>query len=1217
MASPSFDDGSSLGPGAKPAEQPPVSSTAESSLISEGDTRVELESKVTTPSTSPQNPGNLVSHDEPEGSTLAEREDRDEEITGDAPVPPADDDNESVDSAIQNEVIAHRLRNVASKWRSNKNIITRAKPPPGIAPPPPPPDPDVTNIKVLRDHLTMMEWVTGLLEDAPSVASTASSNDVERVKCIPELKGISLFRWNGLPPPPGWKPSDYAITYLAAEPQGSQRYTSFPRTDDDQEASSSAAISQAVRPHGIGHLPPQIRIYSLAVRKILTRLTDGKLGNNGYGVFVTIFRPYKVLVYHEQAIREQLLLLENLCVEAGKTASQEDLNQQDGTVNVDASEDTEKHLDHQDGLKDVSDNHEQNEQPQTEVDRSSTASDKSALPYNLLFTHTNWQFHSHKELLEAHAEWSVLVGFMDKYVFPLRQALRDEDDMRVRFSELWHLYVPGDIVFVKDPNVTQKLWRVVQGTGGAPSPVSLPAPPPNTAQLDYLRLGGAAGIGKMVPFTLDCYYLDFDGTHFVRVLKKFEIEEFKDLASIKSLPILPLSVAEREDMVDTKSLRQRGERFIAYTQPTYCYYKGRSLSHDPEGGLLRQPERGSFNSVVMLSEIIESPVVIDFERCLQTIPDWKPCKTPRELSVPFKHAGVRPVFDDDRGWDLRMAEDVLNYTDLSQPLGWNSRSPPTGDEILLLPDRVFAYILRTRRWACLPLSSGEPHLEENSLTPMEEDKLAWNYLQIDGRHKTIIKSMMETHFRKKKSDRRQFDIIRDKGKGLIVLLHGVPGVGKTSTAETVAQYYNKPLLPITCGDLGMTPTEVEANLQSSFQLAQAWECVLLLDEADVFLAERSQDSIERNALVSVFLRVMEYYEGILFLTTNKVGSFDEAFKSRMSMALYYPPLSQSQTEKIWEVQMQRTEELSIKAAPKDESQHVKFDTDDVMEYSKELWWEQQRVPEFRPVWNGRQIRNAFQTAVALAESHQHEHEQKRSQPIYVTKDHFKRVAAVSNQFNAYLWEVKHSREDATLTWKKGHRADHMDPYKFAQGNSSYGHQQQQSGVDSWGNSQPSNMAAFGGQSGMGMGGPGYGAGSAQNQNNFGNNWQANSGGVGNSGSGNAGMYNVGVGNSMSGSSMMAQGISGHGMGNQSMGNQPMGNQPMGNQPMVTQAMGFPGTAAQGMVPNMHPGAANFQGIPGQNMPGQNMPGQNMPGQNMPGQNMPGQNMPGQNMPGQQ
>lgn len=52
------------------------------------------------------------------------------------------------------------------------------------------------------------------------------------------------------------------------------------------------------------------------------------------------------------------------------------------------------------------------------------------------------------------------------------------------------------------------------------------------------------------------------------------------------------------------------------------------------------------------------------------------------------------------------------------------------------------------------------------------------------------------------------------------------------------------------GDLGMTPKDVESNLQNSFQMAQAWDCVLLLDEADVFLADRSQDNIERNALVS-------------------------------------------------------------------------------------------------------------------------------------------------------------------------------------------------------------------------------------------------------------------------------------------------------------------------------------------------------------------------------
>ena len=52
------------------------------------------------------------------------------------------------------------------------------------------------------------------------------------------------------------------------------------------------------------------------------------------------------------------------------------------------------------------------------------------------------------------------------------------------------------------------------------------------------------------------------------------------------------------------------------------------------------------------------------------------------------------------------------------------------------------------------------------------------------------------------------------------------------------------------GDLGMDPSDVESNLELNFQLAQSWGCVLLLDEADVFLAERLKPDVKRNALVS-------------------------------------------------------------------------------------------------------------------------------------------------------------------------------------------------------------------------------------------------------------------------------------------------------------------------------------------------------------------------------
>ena len=68
------------------------------------------------------------------------------------------------------------------------------------------------------------------------------------------------------------------------------------------------------------------------------------------------------------------------------------------------------------------------------------------------------------------------------------------------------------------------------------------------------------------------------------------------------------------------------------------------------------------------------------------------------------------------------------------------------------------------------------------------------------------------------------------------------------------------------GDIGETPNEVQQYLDKSFRLAHRWGCVMLLDEADVFLQTRNRTDMRRNAVVSVFLRSLEYYSGILILT---------------------------------------------------------------------------------------------------------------------------------------------------------------------------------------------------------------------------------------------------------------------------------------------------------------------------------------------------------------
>lgn len=188
----------------------------------------------------------------------------------------------------------------------------------------------------------------------------------------------------------------------------------------------------------------------------------------------------------------------------------------------------------------------------------------------------------------------------------------------------------------------------------------------------------------------------------------------------------------------------------------------------------------------------------------------------------------------------------------------------------------------------------------------------------------------------------------------------------------------------------------------------------------------------------MFLRVLEYYEGILFLTTNKVGAFDEAFKSRVSMALYYPPLDSEQTTGIWRTQMRRMRNSSIEAAPGDRLQHIEFDEGEILMYATQLWALQRTVPQLKPVWNGRQIRNAFQTAIALAEYHR-----KEGECIHVKRWHFEHVAAVSNEFNQYLWNVKHRRDESDLALRNEFRYD-----KQQEGIANYG------GVPGMATSQP-------------------------------------------------------------------------------------------------------------------------------------------------------------------
>lgn len=144
------------------------------------------------------------------------------------------------------------------------------------------------------------------------------------------------------------------------------------------------------------------------------------------------------------------------------------------------------------------------------------------------------------------------------------------------------------------------------------------------------------------------------------------------------------------------------------------------------------------------------------------------------------------------------------------------------------------------------------------------------------------------------------DIVEGKSGGTTVLCAGPPGVGKTLTAEVYSEIIRRPLYRVHSGQLGLSVAEMETTLKATLTRAQRWGAVMLIDEADVYI-KRRDDNIQANAVVGVFLRVLEYFNGLLFLTTNRVDDIDEAVVSRCIALIRYHPPGRDDRWRIWRV----------------------------------------------------------------------------------------------------------------------------------------------------------------------------------------------------------------------------------------------------------------------------------------------------------------------------
>ncbi|KAK2741995.1 AAA family [Colletotrichum kahawae] len=634
------------------------------------------------------------------------------------------------------------------------------------------------------------------------------------------------------------------------------------------------------------------------------------------------------------------------------------------------------------------------------------------------------------------------VHFVEQVVLPIREQFQGSElqkRQRVCFEDIPYLFQPGSLAFLTHRERTkrllhrsavQRVWRMASC-----HPATVPT---------VYRNSSTSNPSQFTRWSL--YSFDYDGEHLVPIWATVSFERFTGEMDITSLECYPLSLHENvKDIIEEQNAW--GKLFLNCIRSStkHHYYSGWTFIT----GLFAETLLDDEGQEVHFPEHIESEIVVDFKETLQSYPGWETfASSPQSwsglswdsepyaeypLKVWDKDINTFPqprlsypvntsiIVDEQELYESEAKAWFAQDSFLDKKANWREWIW-SDEDIVLLPRRVFAYILRERKFTRIDVRSIEFNTNQGNLT--------LDQIQMKPERRRMIRSAVAAHFRGKQGpSASNLDPVRGKGKGLVILLHGAPGVGKTATAEAVAAETERPLFPITCGDLGFSPAAVERSLKDIFRYAHLWNCILLFDEADVFLTQRERGggNLERNALVGVFLRVLEYYSGILFLTTNRVGALDEGFRSRVHLSLCYPNLSLEDTTKILEANLQRLPrvERAEDGVPRDgylkvnDKAIIDFVSAEYEEYSKKR--RKKRGP-----WNGHQIRNAVQIAAGLALYDKQVEMQGKGEddiPAFLTAEHFRAVAVTTSEFEDYLNTVKIGDEEDQAK-RRQERADH-------------------------------------------------------------------------------------------------------------------------------------------------------------------------------------------------
>lgn len=394
---------------------------------------------------------------------------------------------------------------------------------------------------------------------------------------------------------------------------------------------------------------------------------------------------------------------------------------------------------------------------------------------------------------------------------------------------------------------------------------------------------------------IHCKVMRFNGEAFLWDDHDVRIPAFAGNLPVLELPHYPLDFHPDAGQVKSRMV-SRGAKVLDYQGLTYCCYTGLGIrpadSKNPG-------EKDSIEKHNVDGRVLIDVVGYKKHHLAQGVREDKDPHTTKNKVQGTGRTGAAP------GKETASKNSPTPEKRLTEEEQAKNKQAMLHDEdsLMFMYPLLEGYALKNKLWMNF-------YIED--ITPMVWNDEAYEHLVYDEQQKDLVLSFVENHTQN--NSHKELDVIMGKGQGLIILLSGPPGTGKTLTAEAVADKTHRPLFYLQAEDLGINAAALGANIKTIFEMATEWDAVILLDEADVFMAERHPQDIARNELVSIFLRELEYFKGIIFLTTNLYDTIDSAFRSRVSLHLLFKSLSTEARLVVWQKFLGRLPKAETRAS---------------------------------------------------------------------------------------------------------------------------------------------------------------------------------------------------------------------------------------------------------------------------------------------------------------